>query len=348
MEKIVARRVVTPQGPIKGFFSGLAASIKGIATGLILIVVSFVLVYNFAFQKEHSKVLESLELKTPDQAMDYNGMVKIHGVPDISTMVVEPNTNKDQLMYRTVAEEYAVREVKKTRSYEQNGQTIEEDYIEYTPDWQVKSDTTKWSEFKLGKIDINPGNAKLKFNYSTIFEKTEDVPYNNALPEDQLVGIAQKMRVTVTGVAKDADIIVVGSNSNNKIASGEEGTFFISNMTDAELLGSQKSAEKTSFWIMVAISWFMMTTGFTMLFGPITKILNIIPGVGGLFSGLLFFVFGILSAVIIFISYLGMKYWWTIIIAIFAVIAFFVYKKRGASAIPMTQASSGNGTAPQA
>ena len=92
-------------------------------------------------------------------------------------------------------------------------------------------------------------------------------------------------------------------------------------------MNRQKTAEKRTFWIMIILSWFLMTTGFTMLFGPITHLLSVIPGLGGLTKGLLFIVFGIISAIIVFVSYIGIKYWWVILLAVFAVMGYFIYKQ---------------------
>jgi hypothetical protein len=93
-----------------------------------------------------------------------------------------------------------------------------------------------------------------------------------------------------------------------------------------ELLQDEANRESASRWGLLVFGWFLMTLGFTALFGPITFLLNVIPGLGSLTKGLLFLVFGVLSAILVFLAYLGIKYWWVFGIAILAIGGFFVYK----------------------
>lgn len=328
MNKIISSRVVGSANPFAKFFRGLADSIKGIATGILFIIISFVLVFVFANQKEHSKVIADLPLQTADEVSGIEGMVKIHGVPDYSNIQVAPNTEKEVLYYSYQEEEYAVREVQQTTTREENGKVIEEVSVKYEPSWKTVGDKSKtvWSEFKIGPIEISPQNAKLQMNESTLYSNTEELEYPSYLDPEDLVDVVQKIKVTITGVEKGGELIVVGANSNNRISSGDEDTFFISNKSESEFVADQIKSEKTVFWVLVIVTWFLMTTGFTMLLGPITKILDIIPGVGSLAGSLLFIVFGIISALIIFVAYIGIKYWWAIAILLLIVVGFFIYK----------------------
>jgi hypothetical protein len=328
MQKVVSETVVGSANPFFKFFRELSASIKGIATGFLMIIVGFVMVWFFAHQVEHSKTISELPLNTPSEVTGTTGMVKIHDFPSYENLLVAPYTDKEVLYYTIQIEDYAVREKKSTRTIVRDGQEVKQEIIDYVPEWKTVSTETKWSDFNLGGIKINPGKAKLQMTTSQFFTETTDVPYDNTKAEDQLVDVPQKTRVTVSGVPKEDEIIAVGMLSNNLIATGDEdGTFFLSNKSEQVFIADQASDESMKFWVLVFISWFLMTTGFTMLLGPITKILNIIPGVGGLVSGLLFIIFGIVSAVIIGLSYVGMKYWWAILLLIVVAIGVFVMKK---------------------
>jgi hypothetical protein len=343
MNKIISSRVVGSANPFAKFFRGLADSIKGIATGILFIIISFVLVFVFANQKEHSKVIADLPLQTPAEVSGVEGMVKIHGVPDYSNVQVAPNTDKDVLYYSYQEEEYAVREVQHTTTREENGKVIEETSVTYEPSWKTVTDKSKtvWSEFKLGPIEISPENAKLQMNQSTLYTNTEELEYPSYLDPEDLVEVVQKIKVTITGVEKGGELIVVGTNSNNRISSGDEGTFFVSNKSESEFVADQVKSEKTTFWIMVFVTWLLMTSGFTMLLGPITKILDIIPGVGSLASSLLFMVFGVISALIIFVAYVGIKYWWAIALILLIVVAFFIYKALNKNTVTTATDTSG-------
>ena len=328
MQKVVSETVIGSANPFMKFFRKLSASIKGIATGFLMIIIGFVMIWFFANQVEHSKTIASLPLKSPSEVMGQSGMVKIKDFPSYDNLLLSPYTDNEVLYYTVRTEEYAVREKKSTKTIVRDGQEIRQEVVDYVPEWRTVSSETKWSEFKLGEIRIDPSNAKLQMSTSEFYTKTEDKEFDSSKPANQLVGVPQKERVTITGVPKGDEIIAVGMLSNNLIATGDEnGTFFLSNKSDQVLIADQTSKEKTTFWILVFISWFLVTTGFTMLLGPITKILNIIPGVGGLVSGLLFIVFGIISAVIVLLGYIGMKYWWAIVLLVFAGIGYLIYSK---------------------
>lgn len=328
MQKVVSETVVGSANPFFKFFRELSASIKGIATGILMIIIGFIMVWFFANQVEHSKTIAGLTLQTPSEVAGTSGMVKIHDFPTFENLLVAPNTDKEVLYYTVKTEDYAIREKKSTKTIVRDGQEIKQEIVDYVPEWRTIDTETKWSDFSLGEIKINPGKAKLQMSTSEFFTETLDVPYDNTKADDQLVDVPQKTRTTITGVPKEDEIIAVGMLSNNMIATGDEdGTFFLSNKSEQVFIADQAKAESTMFWVMVFISWFLMTTGFTMILGPITKILNIIPGVGGLVSGLLFIIFGILSAVIIGLSYIGMKYWWAILLLIVVAIGVFVMKK---------------------
>jgi len=329
MRKLVKSEVIGSANPIASFFRGLSASIKGIATGILLIIVSFVLVYYAANQTKHSEIMKALPLQSPDEVQSVNGMVKIHGVPSYSAYVKAPNTDKKVLYYTMTTEEYAIREITVTETETVDGKTVENTYVEYKPEWQTVSTETDWGTFKIGQVEIsNTKSSKLENTTTEFYKNTEDLEFNKYLSDEDLVDVPQKRRITVTGVNFDDELIITGEISNNTIASGgETNTYFISNKSEAQMQTDQASDEQRSFWIMIGVAWFLMTTGFTMLLGPITKILDIIPGVGGLVNGLLFIIFGIISAILILLAYIGFALWWAIALGLIGAGGYFIYKK---------------------
>jgi uncharacterized protein YggT (Ycf19 family) len=62
MQKVISETVVGSANPFLKFFRELAASIRGIATGIIMIIIGFVMVWFFANQVEHSKTIAGLPL----------------------------------------------------------------------------------------------------------------------------------------------------------------------------------------------------------------------------------------------------------------------------------------------
>ncbi|MBU0614082.1 TMEM43 family protein [Patescibacteria group bacterium] len=325
------RRLVGSANPIARFGRDFKKSIGGIFVGGIMIIIALVLTYSFANQIKHSKTIDALPLQQASEALGKNEMVKIAGSPNYTNTLVVPDSSIDALFYETKVEEYAMKEISKTKTIVEDGKEYEETYYEYKPDWTTVSNSTKWSDFSVGGISIKPESAKLQCNTEefseTIVENPEYENYRYMDDEDK-VGIVQKTRTTYEGVRANSDLIIVGYLENDVIASGEDGTFFISNKTSEQLSTDQKQAEKTSFWLMAFGAWLLMSLGFTMFFGPITKVLNIIPGLGSLVGGVLFAIFAVLSAIIILVAYIGLKFWWLILLLLVAgAVGLYMYKK---------------------
>ena len=321
MAPVVKREVIGSAGPLAKWGRGFGDSVKGIFVGFLFVAASLFITYMFSNQVEHSKTIAELPLQTPEQVQFNEGMVKIQAEPTFDNVVVAPFTEAEALYFTYLEEEYAVREIEKTRTVVEDGQEIRETYVEYEKQWETVDSYSRWSSFSLGDISIGTDSIKTQFNTTEFYSATEDLEFVSEdifgvpLKDEDLVDVVQQKRYTVTGVPADGQtLIVVGSLSGDRIASGLEGTFFVSNMTEAEFIQTQETQEKRSFWIMVALAWFLMTTGFTMFFGPITHILNILPGLGSLAGGLLWATFGLISAVVIFVAFIGFKFWWLILI----------------------------------
>ncbi len=331
MSKVVSETDIGSANPIAKFFRELKNSFKGILTGILLIVISFVLVYFMVTQKKHSATVGELTAQTPAEAEGNSGLVMIQGEPTYDLLVNEPRSGEDVLYYSYTKEEEAYREVKKSEVIERDGRQIRQETVEYELQWRPVEGAgeTEWSEFSLGNIKINPVTAKKEFNSETLYSNQEELEYNSFLSPEQLVGVPQRTREKVVGVTSDTQLVVVGELSGDQIASGggEEGTFIVSNKNPAQLQSDLEKSEKTTFWIMAIAAWLLMANGFTMLFGPITHVMNIIPGLGELTKGLLFFIFAIISAIIVFIAYIGFKFWWVLSLVVVGFFAFEIAQK---------------------
>ena len=78
---------------------------------------------------------------------------------------------------------------------------------------------------------------------------------------------------------------------------------------------------------MLIGAWFLMTLGLILVFKPIVRILNILPGLGSMVQGVLFIIFGIFSAIIVTLGFVGIKFWWLFLILGLLGIAYGLKKK---------------------
>lgn len=302
---------------------------QGMLIGFLMIVGSFALTWIMVNQVKHSDLIASLELLSPEEAISVDGFVKVTGQADYQQLIQSPHTGEDVLYYVEKIEHYVVQAVERTRTITENGQERTETYYTYEPTWVPIREESSWSEFRLGELQIEPENARQSFNLDTLYDVTEDQNYNDRLDPQELVGVIQKIRTQVHAVSADAPLIVVGVNSNGRISSGgADGSFFISNKSHDEFLNDQINAEKNAFRGLAIGAWLLMTLGFTGLLSPLTKTLDLLPGLGKMVNAILFMIFGVASAIIIFIAYIGLKFWWLILLAALGGVGVWVWKKK--------------------
>ncbi len=76
------------------------------------------------------------------------------------------------------------------------------------------------------------------------------------------------------------------------------------------------SSDSTATMIIFAISVAAFWAGLVLLSGPVIQIIEFIPFVGGLGSGLIKVVFGIFAFIIMGITFLLIKFWWVVLLVV--------------------------------
>ncbi|MCD6362012.1 MAG: hypothetical protein J7M38_14235, partial [Armatimonadetes bacterium] len=123
---------------------GGCGAIFGVFIGLILVPLGFYLVYHGEVRLvNHGKVFDKLEMMTPEQAKDAEGLVKFSGMPEGDFLTVE-HYDKPALFYRITVEEYE----------EEKDDEGEVDY-----DWNTKDTQSEWADFRVGPIAVRPEGA---------------------------------------------------------------------------------------------------------------------------------------------------------------------------------------------
>lgn len=332
MNKAPSRELIGSSNPIARFGRDMTQAVAGVLIGVLCLFGSFGLLWGSTHQVKYSKVIEALPLEQADAVVGRDGMVKIQAVPTWDgEPLMAPFTDETVLTYTKTVENYAMRELEKTRTVTEGGNDYKETYYEYKPSWETVETDTQWSDFNLGPIKIDPREAKTRFNETELYNKTEDQAFDRSkYPDDaSMVGVVQKIRTIVKGVSSTDNIIVVGHVNGDRIGGGDNGAFFISNKSNEALLEAQILIEKVSFWMMFLGSWFLMALGFTLFFGPIIRVLNILPGLGSAVQMVLFLIFGVLSGIVVALGFIGIKFWWLILILGLLGIGFWMKKKHG-------------------
>lgn len=324
-ERIVSESVVGSSNPVARFGRKFSDSVSGIFFGLILIAIGFGLVWFGERQKEYSKDVAAIPMVTTVASVQ-TGMVKVQAVPVASPALVAPLTSESVVYYTYKKEEYRkVKETRnETRTVQQNGQDVQQTVQRdvYVDKWVDVGSDKKWATFSVGGAAVDGTGASLSYiKLKKLYEKEQPAPVG---------GEVQKTREVVEGIPTSAALLVVGEVANGAIKSGTP--FIITDKSNDELLAAMQSSESWKYWGFKIAAWLLMTIGFVMLFGPITTLLNILPGLGSLVSGVLFLVFGILSAIIVLLGTVVIRYWWAVLgVLILLVIGAVVMAKRKGS-----------------
>lgn len=331
---MVSEQVLRSSNPVARFGRKLSDSVGGIFFGLILIAAGFGLVWFGEQQKEYSKAVAALPLIT-SVAAGQTGMMKIQAPPVVTQPLVSPITQQPVLYFEYKKQEFKkVKEMRtETRTIQRDGQDVQQTFEKevLVDKWVDVSSNNKWGGFTVGGVLVNGTNASLSYlDLKTLYEKEAPTTGATEDPADMPINAVQKIREIVYGIPAATTLLVVGNVQAGAIASGEP--FLITDKTNEALLSAMETSESRMYWGLKIAAWLIMTIGFIMLFGPITTFLNILPGLGKAVGGILFLVFGVVSAIFVLLGTIVIRYWWAVLIILIIGIVFAVTKLRGRSA----------------
>lgn len=333
--QVVSETVLGSSNPVARFGRSLGSSFRGIAFGLILIVVGFGLLWYSESKKDYSKDVLALPLLTATQtAPNFSGNVKVDGPLTVVKAVTAPKTGQAVLYYNYVKEEWKKKKVvsTETQTIQRDGQDVEQqiEKVDYVDAWLPVTEKTEWADFKIGNLSVVGAGADLRATLLSAYNQEKILPSVAAatgVTPDLLPATKEREIVTILPTTVPR-LLVTGSAVSGMVASG--APFIITDLDNAGLIAQMQSAENKMYWGLKIAAWLCMTIGFVMLLGPLAVFLNIIPGLGGLLNTLLFVVFGVLSAIIVLLGTLAIRYWWAMlggIIVLLVLLAVFKRKK---------------------
>ncbi len=342
-ERIVSETVLGGSGFFSRYGRGVADSIKGIGGGFTSVAIGLAIIYFTSGMAENSAIVKKLILTPAENVTSaQTGLIKIAGKPTVVTPLTAPKSTEAVLYYRDTIEEFRKIEetTVSTRTVQKDGQDVQQqvESKQWVEKWIDKSDTTngtKWANFSIGKIQIEPQSGSAMFNTKTLFSEEKPVvdPNPTVISSISYLGKSvnsyppTKTREIITGVTIDQPLIVIGEVNNGVIRSGKP--FIVSNKTDAEIITDLKATEKIIFWITKGLAWLFIAGGLTAIIGPIFAILDILPGLGGSLKSIVFLANGVIAAIVVTLGTVVIEYWYLLLGAIIALIVLlFVIKKK--------------------
>lgn len=297
-ERIVSEKVLGSSNPVARFGRNVSRSISGIFFGIMLIIAAFGVLWWGSGQKNYSQDVAALPLQAM-VAADQSGMAKIQAVPALSNSVTAPVMKQAVVYYEYKKQEFKkVKEMRtETRTVQRDGKDVQQQVEKeaYVDKWFDVASDKNWAQFSVGGASVNPTSASLSYlDLQTLYDKETPVSTNTQLD------VVQKTREVVKAFPIGPPLLVVGAVAGDTIASGEP--FIISSLSSDGLTLAMQKSESTRGWIIKVLAWLLMTCGAVLLFGPIATLLNILPGLGKLFNGILFLVFGVISAIVVMVA----------------------------------------------
>ncbi len=320
-EKVVSQKVVSEK--VLGSSSGIArfgrkvkkqisGRLSGVLLGLLLIVISFFVIWQSEKFDKSADLIASLPVLTVDQAADTTGLVKVAGKVTESP-IQAPIEKKDVLYYHHVREELET--VSKTETDTQvvsrEGQDIEQTIEKEVEkeQWVTKVDESQWAEIVLdNKIVIKPQFAKQLLDLTEIYSME-----------------SEETRQKIEAVLPGDSLIAVGELYNNRIEGGDP--FIVSNKSNQALIESLKSSENFTWWLLKLGTVLLFGFGLYLLLGPFLLVLDAIPVLGKIGKGGLLIICLIIGLLFTVLSSLLIAFWYIILILLVALIAYLLYLK---------------------
>ncbi|MBD3359516.1 MAG: hypothetical protein GF365_02310 [Candidatus Buchananbacteria bacterium] len=315
-QKVVSEKVLGSSGGLARFGrkvkKQISGRLSGILLGLLLIVISFFVVWQSEKFEKSADLVAGLPVLTVEQAADTTGLVKVAGKVT-EEPIQAPIEKKDVLYYHHVREELET--VSKTETDTQvvtrDGQDIEQTIEKEVEkdQWVTKVDESQWAEIVLdNKIVVKPQFAKQVLDLTEIYSME-----------------SEETRQKIEAVLPSDSLIVVGELYNNRIEGGEP--FIVSNKSNQALIDSLKSSENFIWWLLKLGTVLLFGFGLYLLLGPFLLVLDAIPVLGKIGKGGLLIICLIIGLIFTVLSSLVIAFWYIILILLVALIVYLIYLK---------------------
>lgn len=352
----------------QGAFSQIGSSFKNMLVGLLCFVLSFPVLYCGASRVHWSKVFK--KAVPVEQAKDSKTPVYLTGTPTARPIGDGNLAAGPYLRINKSIEAYAYIEHKesKTKEHREGTKKVKETTTSYSYSLGWTFDPKPISEFNQDKWNNyrrqNNVPANLQNPVITDAEKKDSVINTPQC----LVGkyTIDVKNVSFAGGSRELEKVYLKGNSNaprlgdKRIAysvypsnieytfagasSGDKIVPFFESDSDSKLtaapgdfkalIDALKGQDRVAGILWFAGGFILMAAGLIMMAGPITTLLEFIPLIGGLGSGMIRFILGLAALVISAVFWWVVKLWWLVLLILIG-LGLFLYinkKKKAATA----------------
>lgn len=316
----------------KGYLSRIISAIKGITMGLIFLIGAFYLlfwnegrvdagdvavnavavqeatggdfVYVSAAANSDENLADGAYLK-PGDYLAVNRTVEMYSWVEKQSSSSDTNLGGSETTTTTYdyVMDWTASPANSSNFYEPAGHTNPSKKVA-DGNWKVSAATVGEFAVNMDKIDL-PSYKDLVLNEETVnvgagVLSGGDLYMRKGAETEPQIG---DVRVSYSVVHDGMDVTVFGELAESKIVpyvDGETETtiYRMFDGTRDEALKTLHGEYATSLWLLRAIGFILMWSGFGMLLAPLSVVLDVIPAAGAVSRGLIGFVTFILSAVL--------------------------------------------------
>lgn len=350
--------VITPWDKLKN-------SVGGMLVGIILIPVSFFLVFKAGHREKASDVLNGA-LPAAEAAKAEQQHLAVYATGKIQAELIGDDTYikpGHYLVLNRSREIYAWK-VKKTEKKDGNSTVVTYDCeLAWTSSPKSNIGSEKGCEGEYNPSFSIPEFEERHVSFTLNAGTSYTVPYSSSLSYYGLPGIepsasdltadlkkeggyfypeagcassaragCERISYSGTSYSPDANYTVIGSLTGTTFGAFQTNYLAVGPDDYASTMGAIKSSDKMTTIILFACSVIALTLGLSLLTGPILQLVEFIPFIGGFGAGAIRVVFFVFSLVLMGILFILIKFWYVVVILLVGFVAFLFWKKKqGAS-----------------
>lgn len=356
-----------------GLGKNIVVSIVGVFVGIVLFIVSFIVLWSNEGRVNLGKVAENSVIVKPSavKSSAENKLVSLTGPIEITKPVGDPKYLRagKYVVLNRIAEMYAWIEEKETETKKKTGGgTEEKTTYRYKKGWT--SDPEESSEFKIPEGHRNP---RMTVNSETFYASDAKIGIYNFDPQSATMPSPIPVTLTTTNAITSWNTRLIGREylfigkgrydqpnigdtriSFEAVNAGKKVTLFGKMLgkeivayyhkgknrlyralsgTRNEAIIQLKTEHKVMGWILRIVGFAMMWIGLTLIFGPISAVIDVLPLLGkvsriliGVFTFIVAFVLSIITIIVSMILHNTIVL--IILLILIAVLIFLLLKRK--------------------